>query len=170
MSQPEVKPKQPLTVRLMSDSRYIIWLAVVCTFVGSMTLMLIGTYEMFSAIWYVLANLPAKHSGELKLVLIESVDTFLVATVILMISLGLYQLFVNRELQLPAWLNTHGIEDLENRLAGMIIIVMAVIFLTQLIQWNGEINLLWSGLAIAGVILAISAFLYQESRHGRTED
>jgi uncharacterized membrane protein YqhA len=55
-------------------------------------------------------------------------------------------------------------------LAGMIIIVMAVIFLTQVIQWNGEINVLWFGLAIAGVILAISAFLYQESRHGREAD
>jgi uncharacterized membrane protein YqhA len=104
--------------------------------------MLIGTFEMFSA----------------------------VATVVLLISLGLYQLFVNRDLQLPSWLNTHGVEDLEKRLAGMIIIVMAVILLTQVIQWNGEISVLWFGLAVASVILAISAFLYQEARHDRTSD
>ena len=61
-------------------------------------------------------------------------------------------------------------EDLEKRLAGMIVVVIAVIFLTQVLQWAGDINILWIGLAIAGVILAISVFLYQESRGGHADD
>ena len=165
MEQPPEKPELPFTIRLISSSRYIVWLAVICTFVGSAALMLIGTYEVFYAIWQAALHLSAQHNGELKLVLIESVDTFLVATVLLMIALGLYQLFVNRELQLPAWLNTSSVEDLERRLAGMIIVVMAVLFLTQVIQWNGTIAILWLGLAVGAVIFAISAFLYQEARH-----
>lgn len=170
MSEIEIKPGQSWTMRVLSNSRYIVWLAVISTFVGSMVLMVIGTFETFSAIWHAVTNLGVEPSSELKLVLIESVDTFLVATVILLISLGLYQLFVDRKLQLPAWLDTPGVEDLEKRLAGMIIIVMAVSFFTQVIQWDGQINILWFGLAIAGVILGISIFLYQESRTERQKD
>lgn len=156
-------------MRMISNSRYVIWLAVVCTFLGSMTLMLIGTLEMFLAIWDTLTDLSFRQGGKLKLVLIDSVDSFLVATVIFIISLGLYQLFVNQELELPGWLNTSGVQDLEKRLAGMIIVVMAVIFLTEALQWSGEIGILWIGLAVASVTLGISAFLYQESRHGPSD-
>ncbi|MBK8049403.1 MAG: YqhA family protein [Anaerolineales bacterium] len=159
------KTNTPLTIRLISSSRYIVWLAVVCTFVGAAALMLIGTYDVIWAIWQAATHLSAEHNGELKLVLIESVDTFLVATVLLMIALGLYQLFVNSELELPRWLNTRNVEDLERRLTGMIVVVMAVIFLTAVIKWDGTITLLWLGLAIGVVTFAVSFFLYQETHH-----
>jgi uncharacterized membrane protein YqhA len=164
MTSPQPEPKPSFTMRVVSSSRYIIWLAVICTFVGSMTLMIMGTLEMFYGIWTALTHLSEAQGNHLKIVLIESVDSFLVATVIFLISLGLYQLFVNDDIQLPGWLNTRSVEELEKRLAGLIVIVMAVIFLTQVIQWNGEITILWLGLAVGVVILAISVFLYQESR------
>jgi uncharacterized membrane protein YqhA len=170
MSQSKDKPKLPLTFRLMSQSRYMVWLAVIGTFIGAMVLMLVGAIEVFGAIWNALTHLFVQSSSELKLVLIESVDTFLVAIVILLISLGLYQLFVDRDLDLPAWLDTPGVEDLEKRLAGMIIIVMAVVFLTQVLHWDGQINFLWFGLGIAAVIFAISIFLYQEARNERKNE
>jgi uncharacterized membrane protein YqhA len=166
MRDPDQAGHRSLVMRAMGYSRYIIVLAVLCTFLGSAVLVVIGTFEMLSSIWHVVFSVPRVGSGELKLAMIESVETFLVATVLLLIALGLYQLFVSRLTGLPPWLQTHSVDDLEKRLAGMIVVVMAVSFLTQVIQWTEGVNILWLGLATGSVILAVSIFLYQESRHG----
>jgi len=108
-------------------------------------------------------------SAGLKLVLIESMDTYLVATVLFLISLGLYQLFIDSTLPLPEWLQTRSVDDLEKRLSGMVVTVLSVIFLTQAVQWQGGQDILWYGLAVGAVILGVSFFLYQEAQHHKHE-
>jgi uncharacterized membrane protein YqhA len=67
-------------------------------------------------------------------------------------------------LDLPVWLQTHTFIQLEERLSGMVITVISVIFLTQAVRWQAGIDILWLGVACRIVILGISAFLYQESK------
>jgi len=152
-------------VRLLAGSRFIMILAVVGGFLGALLLLIVVTYELFSEIWGALFVHGELGSGELKVALIDSMDTYLVATVLFLISMGLYQLFIDSEIPLPAWLQTRSVDDLEKRLAGMVITVLSVIFLTAAVQWKGGQDILWYGLAIGAVILGISVFLYQEGRH-----
>ena len=155
-----------LLLRFFGNFRYIMVLAVVGTCVGSAVLLVIGTLEIFAAIWNAIVGV---YSGELKVALIDSVDTFMVATVLLVIAFGLYQLFVNPTVDLPLVLQTKSFAELEQRLASMVIVVLGVIFLTEAFQWHGDANFLGFGLAIGVVILGISAFLYQEA-HGAHRD
>lgn len=167
----ETSPVEPKSksrhwlARLLDSSRYMVMLAVIGTFVGSAVLLLVGISEVVYAIVYAVQSFGDVHSGELKAAMIESVDTFLVATVLFLIALGLYQLFVNSSIALPAWLQTQSVEDLEHRLAGLVIVVLAVIFLTQAFQWEGGIGILWFGLSAGVVILAVASFLQKTSHH-----
>ena len=141
-------------------SRYITILAVFGTFVGAIFLLIAGTLDLLSAIFSAFASIGEAHmSGHLKIELVETVDTFLVAIVLIVIALGLYQLFVSPIDGLPPWLRAHGVGDLEKRLAGMVITVLAVIFLIQAVQWDSGIDILWIGLSIGAVIVAVAYFL-----------
>ena len=161
--------RQPLLARMIGSTKYIMVLAVLGIFVGSMVLLISSAVQMFAAVWNVLGGQADYHEMQLRVDLIEAVDTVLVATVLYMIAIGLYQLFINSSLVLPPWLQTAGLADLEKRLAGMVVTVLSVIFVTVALESRGEKEILDFGLAIAAVILAVSLFLYQEGSHRRSE-
>jgi uncharacterized membrane protein YqhA len=171
MSQPDTPEKKPtLFTRMFGAARYIMTVAVVAIFLGASVLLLVAVFEMGLAIWYeVFSGSRANAEAitlSLRVAVIDAVDTMLVATVLFIIAFGLYQLFVDPSLrsQLPRWLRVSGIDDLETRLAGMAIVVLGVIFLTQALESHGQGDLLGFGLAVAAVIAALSLFLYQEGK------
>jgi uncharacterized membrane protein YqhA len=89
-------------------------------------------------------------------------DLFLLATVFYIIAVGLYELFINDKLVLPAWLVIHNFDDLKGKLISVLIVVLGVLFLSKAIDWDGKIGILYFGLAIAAIILALSYFLSQK--------
>ncbi|HSN46841.1 MAG TPA: YqhA family protein, partial [Casimicrobiaceae bacterium] len=92
-------------------------------------------------------------------VLIEIVDLFLLGTVFLIIALGLYELFISDKLDLPHWLVIRTLDDLKHKLIGVVVVVTAVLFLGQVVTWDGERDILGFGVAIAVVIAALTWFL-----------
>ena len=164
MSEPiPQKAKGSTMMRAVGWSRYFTVLAVFGTFIGALCLLIIGTFDLLTAIAAALTRIGEPHvSGHLKIELVETVDTFLVAIVLIVIALGLYQLFVSPIEGLPPWLIARSVGDLEKRLAGMVITVLAVIFLIQAVQWESGIDILWIGLAVAAVIVAVAFFLRHE--------
>ncbi len=164
MSEPTSnEPKGSTILRVIGWSRYITILAVFGTFVGSLFLLIVGTLDLITAIVAAFASIGESHvSGHLRIELVETVDTFLVAIVLIVIALGLYQLFVGPIDGLPAWLRARHVGDLEKRLSGMVVTVLAVIFMIQAVQWDSGIDILWIGLAIGAVIVAVAYFLRHE--------
>lgn len=76
-----------------------------------------------------------------------------------MIALGLYELFIDNTLKLPEWLQIRTFDDLKNKLVGVVLVVLAVLFLGHVVAWDGSRDLLGFGLAIAAVIAALTFFL-----------
>jgi uncharacterized membrane protein YqhA len=96
---------------------------------------------------------------DLMLASIKLVDVVLLATVLQIMAIGLYGLFIDSRLPVPAWLRIDHIDALKHKLTGVVIIVLGVVFLEQAISWDGQRNLLPFGVAIAAVVLALSYFL-----------
>jgi uncharacterized membrane protein YqhA len=154
-------------MRLLASSRYLIFVAVVCTLIGATTLLGYGAVETFSLLRQLFD--PAVEGTKAKaliLAFIELTDLFLLATVLYVIAIGLFELFVDDRLQLPHWLEIHDLNDLKEKLIGVLIVVMAVLFLGQVVTWDGERNLLPYGGAIALVIAALTWFLSQKPKKG----
>jgi uncharacterized membrane protein YqhA len=101
---------------------------------------------------------------ELILSAIQIVDLFLLAIALYIIALGLYELFIDDTIVVPKWLLIHNLHDLEEKLVGVIIIVMGVLFLGKLVGWDGKSDLLNTGAGIALMIAALTYFLSQNKK------
>ena len=74
-------------------------------------------------------------------------------------AIGLYALFVDDTVKLPLWLEIHNLDDLKEKLLGVIVVALAVLFLGSVIDISNPTDLLVPGLTIALVIGAITFFL-----------
>lgn len=87
-------------------------------------------------------------------------DTALLATVLYVIALGLYSLFVDDTIPMPLWLRIRTLGDVKELLASVVIVVIAVVFLGFALTWDGSRDLLILGLSCAAVSAALAAFLW----------
>lgn len=146
---------------VLNGSRYLVVVAVLGSLVAAVALFVYGAVETFSVVvdTVAMAEVSSKGAKVLALAFIEIVDLFLLGTVFLIIALGLYELFVDEGLKLPKWLVIRTLDDLKNKLAGVVVVVMAVLFLGQVVTWDGQRELVGFGVAIAAVIAALTWFL-----------
>jgi uncharacterized membrane protein YqhA len=153
---------------LLSWSRYLVIAAVLGSLVASMALFAYGVAETVVVIIETVATaeISSKGAKTLALAFIEIVDLFLLGTVLLMIGVGLYELFIDANLKLPEWLQIRTFDDLKYKLVGVVIVVLAVLFLGLVVSWDGERDLLGIGTAIALVIAALTYFL-SKSKAGK---
>jgi uncharacterized membrane protein YqhA len=146
-------------------SRFIIGLAVIGAFVGSAILLLIATITLFSIAWNEIVNfdpdnLGGAHIDQLAVELIEITDIILLGTVLYIVALGLYQLFIDRNLPLPHWLKVNDLTDLKRDLIGVVVVLLGVSFLGEVVNWEGERDVLPLGAAVALVIAALGFILW----------
>jgi uncharacterized membrane protein YqhA len=145
---------------LLSASRYLVLLAVLAAFASAVTLLIFGAYETGLEIVNILhGEIPKSVAAAF----IEIADLFLLGVVMYIIALGLYELFIDDNLVLPHWLEIHTLDDLKAKLISVVIVVMGVLFLKQIVTWDGERNLLTFGGGIALVIAALTYFLSYKS-------
>ena len=157
--------------RLISASRFLIVIPALGSFIAATALLVYGAVAIVQLIGGTLiAGVSSKGAKALALAFIEVVDLYLLGTVMYIIALGLYELFVDDQLPLPSWLSIHDLDDLKNKLTGVVILVMGVLFLGQVVTWDGERDLLRYGSAIALVIAALTYFLSQRGKKAKVGD
>ncbi len=88
--------------------------------------------------------------------LLEVIDIYLLGAVVLILAIGLVELFVT-PLRLPQWLEIHSLADLKGKLIDVIQLVAAIKFLEKLVISKEPLEVLWYALAVATVILALLA-------------
>jgi uncharacterized membrane protein YqhA len=161
-----------VVTRLIGLIRYIIIVAVLATLIAATALILFGTVETYVVIRDVFSKgeFTSKVAKTLLLSFIEITDIFLLATVLYIIALGLYELFIDQQVPVPNWLEIRTLDDLKDKLIGVVIVVIGVGFLGQFTTWNGETNLLISGGGAALVIAALTFFLGQKSKKDKDQD
>ena len=82
--------------------------------------MILGSIEIVrSAIDVVLKQVPLK---ETVVAILTSVDAILLGTVLLVIGYGLYELFIDTNLEVPDWLEINTLDDLKAKLISLGII------------------------------------------------
>lgn len=157
--------------RLIGIARYIVLVAVLATLLAATALVFFGAVETIVVIQQVIAKgeFTSKVAKSLLLSFIEITDIFLLATVLYIIALGLYELFIDDTVPVPHWLEIHTLDDLKDKLVGVIIVVLGVGYLGQFVSWDGQTNLLVSGGGTALVIAALTYFLNQKGKKGKAD-
>jgi uncharacterized membrane protein YqhA len=150
---------------IFAASRFVIGLAVIGSFVGSAILLVIATVTLFNIAWNEIVNfdpenLSGHHIDRLAVDLIEITDIILLGTVLYIVALGLYQLFIDHNLALPRWLKVNDLTDLKRDLIGVVVVLLGVSFLGEVVNWEGSSNVLPLGAAIALFIAALGFILW----------
>ena len=121
--------------RLLSLSRYIVLIPVISSLIGATVLMIYGGIQtIIESVHTAELILEGSDKGIKKesIAFIELVDVFLLATVLYIIGVGLYELFIG-ELDLPAWLVIKTLDDLKVKLINIVVTVLAVLFLGHVV-------------------------------------
>jgi uncharacterized membrane protein YqhA len=144
--------------RLIELSRFVVAVPAVGSIIGSFTLMVIGTWEiLMSIIKLVDTSVPLKES---VVTILTAVDTLLLATVLLVIGYGLYELFVDASVQLPPWLEISSLDDLKAKLIGVVVAIIAVVFLGVLVDSSDPNDVMLIGIGAGAVVIGLAAFTF----------
>lgn len=151
--------KQPgsLAQRVPAYSRFVVAIPVLGLFAGALTLTVMAGVQTVVTIGHAVAGELAKKEAILEF--IELADAFLLATVLYIMSLGLYELFIDDTIPLPAWLEIHSLDDLKKKLVGVVAVVLAVTFLGSVIKGSDAQALMYEGVGIGAVVVAMGYFL-----------
>ena len=134
-------------------------LGIVSLLVGSATLLVYGAIATVLQIVRLILPGTAVTNRDVFLSSIKLIDLVLLATIMQVIAIGLYSLFISKVLPVPRWLMTTDVDDLKNKLAGIVAIMLGVSFLEQVFYWGSDRDLLSLGVATAAIILALSYFV-----------
>lgn len=150
-------PTRHFAGRLAGLSRFIIAAPVVGLFAAAVVMTAVASYETVVAILSVFST-----GYELKsslVLFIEVADVFLLSIVLYIISLGLYELFIDENVPLPSWLVIRTLEDLKEKLISVVVVVLAVYFLGAVIEQEDPRYVLELGAGMAFMILALGYFV-----------
>ena len=144
--------------RLIELSRFVVAVPAVGSIIGSFTLMVIGTWEILMSILKLVdTSVPLKES---VVTILTAVDTLLLATVLLVIGYGLYELFVDASVQLPPWLEISSLDDLKAKLIGVVVAIIAVVFLGVLVDSSDPNDVMLIGIGAGAVVIGLAAFTF----------
>jgi uncharacterized membrane protein YqhA len=151
---------------ILAGSRFFIGIAVFGTFVSSVVLIISGTIAVATVTIDAIRDRErgVDASKHLAVEFLQLVDIFLLGTVLYIIALGLYELFIDDSLPMPDWLVINTFEDLKEKLIGVIIVLLGVTFLGTAVTWTGDSNIIELGVATGAIILALAIALFLSVR------
>ena len=136
---------------------------------------MIATITLFSIAWNEIVNfdpdnLGGRHIDRLAVELIEITDIILLGTVLYIVALGLYQLFIDQKLALPRWLKVNDLTDLKRDLIGGRGRPARRQLPGRGRELGGESDVLPLGAAVALVIAALGFILWLTPKQARADD
>ncbi len=156
------------------NSRFVVLAAVVASLCSGLAMFYIATVDAI----YMILHLGEYASPSLDLAqrnalraetithVVEIVDGYLLATIMLIFALGLYELFISRIEQAEGSetasnvLLIHNLDDLKTRLGKVILMILIVKFFEHAIsmKFHGPLDLLYlsAGIALIGLAMYLS--------------
>ncbi len=169
------KTIENIVERILWESRLVIIFAVFASILSAMLLIFIGTYDVykvFTELMHVSADGMEEFHSLAVTHIIAAVDSYLIATVLLIFGLGLYELFISKidiaeaDDKSSRILVIHDLDQLKEKLAKVILLVLVVTFFKHAVYFHYEsvLNLLY--LAIGILLIAASIYLTHKGGHG----
>lgn len=116
----------------VNAGRYFVAVASILTILASGFLIFSGVWEFVNGIPDILNFLfhHSEHRVELSVHFISAIDLFMVAVVMFVMGIGLFELFVDKDqsISYPHWLKIHDLTDLKEKLIAAVVVVIVITF------------------------------------------
>lgn len=133
--------------------------------IGALLLMAQGSIEMIRV--FVFAITSQVSLKETIVEVLTAVDAILLGTVLLVIGYGLYELFVDADIKVPAWLQVKDLDDLKSKLIGVVVAIIAVVFVGVFVDANRADEVLAYGVGAGALVLGLAIFAFTTKKESR---
>jgi len=160
---------------LLWSTRFFVLLAVIFSMLGGIVLFVVASvdvYDVISQVFGVYFNHlhPEHFHEEIVGGLIGAIDLYLMAVVLFIFGFGLYELFIS-EIDVAKHgaaskiLEIHSLDELKDKLAKVIVMVLVVSFFRRVLhtEYSGALEMLY----FAAAILLLSVGLYYLHKGGK---
>ncbi len=149
--------------------RFVIIIVVIALMISSLAAFYLGvksTVEAFSKIVESAQQGSHLNTNEVVVYLISSIDEFLLGIIMIIIALGIYELFISkidiakgRDAPYPKWLTFHSLEELKGVLTKVIIIILMVYFFKSVVMMKFDTPLSILYLSAGIILIALANYL-----------
>lgn len=149
---------QGLMNKILGLTRYAVVVPAVASILGALLLMAQGSISMVIVVIDAVAN-----DSTLKDTIVDvltAVDAILLGTVLLVIGYGLYELFIDAEVDVPAWLRVRDLDDLKSKLIGVVVAIIAVVFVGVFVDSNRAEDVISYGVGAGAIVVGLAIFAY----------
>jgi len=144
--------------RILGLTRYVVFVPAIASIIGAILLMGQGSLEILQVVVNALTNeLGLK---ETIVEVLTAVDAILLGTVLLVIGYGLYELFVDADIEVPLWLRVEDLDDLKSKLIGVVVAILAVVFVGVFVDSNRSDDVISYGVGAGALVVGLAIFAF----------
>jgi uncharacterized membrane protein YqhA len=142
--------------KFFSLTRYAVFIPAISSIIGALLLMVQGSIEMvITVIDTILNDYGLKQT---IVAVLTAVDGILLGTVLLVIGYGLYELFIDPNLDVPKWLRVDDLNDLKSKLIGVVVAILAVVFVGVFVDSNRADDVMSYGVGAGAIVVGLAIF------------
>jgi uncharacterized membrane protein YqhA len=144
--------------KILGLTRYVVFIPAIASIFGAILLMGQGSWAILQVVFDALSN-----EYGLKETIVEvltAVDAILLGTVLLVIGYGLYELFIDTEIEVPLWLRVEDLDDLKSKLIGVVVAILAVVFVGVFVDSNRSDDVISYGVGAGALVVGLAIFAF----------
>jgi uncharacterized membrane protein YqhA len=149
--------------RLLELTRYAVVIPAFAAILGALLLMVQGSVEMVAVVIESVTD-----QTTLKDVIVDvltAIDAILLGTVLLVIGFGLYELFIDTNIQVPDWLRVQDLDDLKSKLIGVVVAIIAVVFVGIFVDSNRASDVISYGVGAGALVVGLAIFAFATKKN-----
>ena len=158
--------KQNLIERAIESTKYLSVITILLTLLAALALCVAAAMSFVTIVIDALQAGPwlPKVAKETAIGFLNMIDLLLIAIGLQTIAVGVYRIFLNRDLAVPPGLRISSVGELKASVVKMVGIVLSILFLEAAFKLGPGEPILYFGLAIAVVIAAFAWAISQEKK------
>jgi uncharacterized membrane protein YqhA len=153
--------------QILGLTRYAVIVPAIASIIGALLLMAQGSIEMVVVVYESITT--HAYLKETVVDVLTAVDAILLGTVLLVIGYGLYELFVDPELTVPDWLQVRDLDDLKSKLIGVVVAIIAVVFVGVFVDANRADEVLSYGIGAGALVVGVAVFALATRKSDKTD-
>jgi len=144
--------------RILGLTRYAVVVPAIASIIGALLLMAQGSISMVTVVIDAIGNSSSLKESIVNV--LTAIDAILLGTVLLVIGYGLYELFIDADIEVPLWLRVNNLDDLKSKLIGVVVAIIAVVFVGVFVDSNRSEDVISYGVGAGALVVGLAIFAF----------
>lgn len=151
----------------LENGKIIAMISAATLFVSSVLLVLYGVYALIETVINILLHFKDYGPAQITTKFIGIMDIHMVTIMLYIFAIGMYKLMVG-PLNVPDYVKIETIDDLKSKLASILILIIAITFTNEVVEWKNSLDTMYFTVAITlvgGLLIFYGKSKYRENKN-----